>query len=486
MAEGKSRAGDLDLWRGLCLVNVVLVHLAYNGIGFPEPIDAAIKHYTRFAAGGFVFLAGLSIAVIFGRRIDGTAAERSQVYQWCLRRGLMLLVVDTCAAAVFRILDLVRAFPADADSPLAVALAELFALQRPGITGGILQFYAIMFAVWPAVFELRRRAGRIAVLAVSLLLYAAAVAFAGGFLWPPFEFPVAYWQVLFTLGFVSDQIYRRRTHSGPWIHATWLAAAVLAYGVVFLDLHGPEFGIDVLRAWSPFDYSKTPLQPGAALWYVATFNVVLAMSSLILSLGVGTRTTRLLQLLGRHSLTVYVAHVFTEAVVMEYVWSVWPMAAWRVSASLLDLTALLTLCWVAEARWFVTLPARLMAWLKGLGMAPQPVLARSFTSLAAVAWVSVFVIMRQPAPNTEIANHLVAPVSEMETEAAVVEGSDLAGSFVEAAVGESFGSEGGMTPLDADHNEDSAALDAGTPPGDGGIVEDPTALTDEAQLVGPI
>jgi len=486
MSGLKSREGDLDLWRGLCLANVVLVHLAYNGIGFPEPLDAAIKHYTRFAAGGFVFLAGLSIAVIFGRRIDGTSAQRHDVYRWCLRRGLMLLVVDTCAAAVFRILDLVRAFPSDVDSPLATALSELFALQRAGITGGILQFYAVMFAVWPVVFELRRRAGRLAVLVASLSLYAAAVTFAGVFLWPPFEFPVAYWQVLFTLGFVSDQLYRRRATSGLALHLAWLALALGAYAVVLLDLHGPEFGVLAVNEWSPLDYAKTPLQPGAALWYLATINVVLSLSSLFLSLGVGSKSTGLLQLLGRHSLAVYVAHVFTEALAMEYVWSVWPPAPVRVAVALLDIAALVGLCWVFESGWLATMRSRAAAWLADLGMAPQPAWARAAASLVAVVWISTFIGMRQPDRALEFAEPAAESSLDEPMEVVSEPGFELDGSVVEAAVEGEADADGRMTPLEALSPDEFAAFDEGTAPNDGNFVEDPSSLPDEAQVLGPI
>lgn len=486
MSGLKSREGDLDLWRGLCLANVVLVHLAYNGIGFPEPLDTAIKHYTRFAAGGFVFLAGLSIAVIFGRRIDGTSAQRRDVYRWCLRRGAMLLAVDTCAAAAFRIVDLVRAFPSDVDSPLAVALSELFALQRPGITGGILQFYAVMFVVWPAVFELRRRAGRVAVLVASLSLYAAAVTLAGVFLWPPFEFPVAYWQVLFTLGFVSDHLYRRRAAGGLALHLAWVGVAAIAYAAVFLDLHGPEFGVHTLNDWSPLDYRKTPLQPGAAVWYLATINVVLSLSSLFLALGVGAKSTWLLQLLGRHSLAVYVAHVFTEALAMEYVWSIWPPAPVRLAVALLDLAALVGLCWVFESGWLATMRSRAAVWLAGLGMTPQPAWARAAVSFLAVAWISTFIGMRQPDRALELAEPAAeSPVDEL-VEVVSESGLELDGAVVETAVEGEGDTDGRMTPLDALSPDEFAAFDEGTAPSDGNFVEDPTSLPDEAQLLGPI
>jgi hypothetical protein len=76
-----SRDDRLDVWRGLCLVEAVLVHLAFNGLGFPGPLGEAIKQYTRFAAGGFVFLAGLTIGVVFRPAALPGAAARRRVYE---------------------------------------------------------------------------------------------------------------------------------------------------------------------------------------------------------------------------------------------------------------------------------------------------------------------------------------------------------------------------------------------------------------------
>jgi hypothetical protein len=78
----------IDVWRGLCLVDVVLVlvPLAFNGLGFPTLVDAVIKHDFRFAAGGFVFLAGLTVAAVFGPRVGRSLDERRAVYAKLWRR----------------------------------------------------------------------------------------------------------------------------------------------------------------------------------------------------------------------------------------------------------------------------------------------------------------------------------------------------------------------------------------------------------------
>src|SRR5947209_862340 len=64
LARATARDGRLDFWRALCLIDMVLVHLVYEGVNF-GPLQRTIGDYTRFAAGGFVFVAGLGIGAIF-------------------------------------------------------------------------------------------------------------------------------------------------------------------------------------------------------------------------------------------------------------------------------------------------------------------------------------------------------------------------------------------------------------------------------------
>ena len=55
----------LDFWRGLCLVDMVLVHLVYEGVRMGRILPPVLGEFTRFAAGGFIFLAGLAVTYIF-------------------------------------------------------------------------------------------------------------------------------------------------------------------------------------------------------------------------------------------------------------------------------------------------------------------------------------------------------------------------------------------------------------------------------------
>jgi hypothetical protein len=344
----------IDVWRGLCLVDVVLVHLAYSGLGFPGCVDDLIKHYTRFAAGGFVFLAGLTVAVVFGPRLEHSAAERWQVYCKLWRRAALLVVVDICASMAYRLLDVIRLFPADPATPLPEALLGIVLLQRPGLTGGILLLYSVLLAVTPAVFALHRRRGAWPIVAMSVGLYGLALLSRGAMAWPPYDFPVVYWQPLYFGGFLSAFWYRRTAASRTLNLWLWAAGAGAVFGVIFLAHHGPSLGLPFVAHRLPLDFTKTPLQLGALLWYLSIVQVVLAWTSVVWNRTLaGTPAANWLALLGRHSLLVYTAHVFTELLVMEYVWRSWPPTALRSMLAVADLAMLFTLCVIAEEQLLV-------------------------------------------------------------------------------------------------------------------------------------
>src|SRR3954464_11978029 len=86
----------LDFWRGLCLVDMVLVHLVYEGVRMGSVLTPVLGEFTRFAAGGFIFLAGLAVTYIFLPRAR-VEEKRWDTYKALWRRSLYLLGVHYAA-----------------------------------------------------------------------------------------------------------------------------------------------------------------------------------------------------------------------------------------------------------------------------------------------------------------------------------------------------------------------------------------------------
>ena len=79
----------LDFWRGLCLVDMVLVHLVYEGVRMGRILTPVLGEFTRFAAGGFIFLAGLAVTYIFLPKARDPL-KRWPTYRALWRRSLYL------------------------------------------------------------------------------------------------------------------------------------------------------------------------------------------------------------------------------------------------------------------------------------------------------------------------------------------------------------------------------------------------------------
>jgi hypothetical protein len=378
----RSRDERLDVWRGLCLVDVVLVHLAFAGLGFPEPLDTAVKHWFRFAAGGFVFLAGLTVATVFAPMVLRSAADRRRAYERLWRRAALLAALEIGAALAYRLLDPLRHFPTVPTPPALDELAQLLLWQRPGVMGGILLLYAVILGAMPAVLEVWRRFGSVPIGVASAALYVAAVA-TDGMRWPLGEFPVAWWQPVFFAGFLSAGAYDRM-RVRPRLALAWAIGGTIAFAVAFLGYNGAALGITLVADRLPLDFAKNPLRPGALLWYLSITQVVLAWTQVAWQhLFDGGRVARVLALLGRHSLLVYTAHVFTEVPVLEVAWSWWPPAGVRTSMAALDVVALIALCAAVESR--VVVPS-VTAWLRELQWAS--LLRAGATATAALAVAS--------------------------------------------------------------------------------------------------
>ncbi len=415
-----TRDDRLDVWRGLCLVDVVLVHLAFSGLGFPGPLDQAIKHYTRFAAGGFVFLAGLTVGVVFWPAVLRGAEARWRVYERLWRRATLLVLVELGASLAFRLLDPMRWFPVDPDTPLTDAVLGILLFRRPGVMGGILVLYALILGTLPAVFELRRRAGDLAVVALSLGLYAVAWG-TGGLRWPRGEFPVVYWQPVFLAGLIAAQAWGWMRAGSRRRAVAWAVAATGAFAAMFVLHHGPSFGVVTPARLVPLNFDKNPLQPGALLWYLAVVQLVLAWTHLAWDgLVAGTQASRWLALLGRHSLLFYTAHVFTEIPIMEFVWQAWPPALLRLALAGADLAALTALCAATEAGVFTLAPAGLRLVRRGAVLAVAASLAMVVVSHAPIPEVAMTGVddadtigdVREPASEIDVSTDDATPADE--------------------------------------------------------------------------
>lgn len=313
----KQRDPLLDLWRGLALVNMAWVHLATYPIGMAAVLAVWIGDYTRFAAGAFVFISGLSVARVFGPKLVGEAATVRGTHRRLLQRALMLAVLDRLVAVLFTLIERSLSVPPGV-APSYPDLVGLLTFAEPGATGGLLSLYAILLAATPLLDWGRRRLGSVWVLAASLGLFTLAHL---GMLGTPsgvWPFPVAYWQPLFVAGYLASHHLGALRDDAGRIAWQWLALVSGAFGILFLLRNWVALGLVPTTALAPGAFVKVPLSPGELAWYLAVSAFVLTWSAWAWERAPKIRKgLAWLPLLGRQSLLVYVAHLFVQLALIE-------------------------------------------------------------------------------------------------------------------------------------------------------------------------
>lgn len=306
LAKPKSlRDNRLDFWRGLCLIDMLLVHLIHQGMSMGVSADVWVGEYTRFAAGGFVFIAGLSIGRIFLPR-TADPVKRWQTYKALWRRALVILAVHYVAEIGFLVMWPV--FGGVAFRRLHAPLWDILTF-RAGYD--LLPFYVVMVALAPGMLELMRRKLWWVLGAVSVGLFAAAHTWN---LWDHFKLPIQHdffpvlWQLIFVVGVLGAQAlpaFDRLATSRKVAVAAGLWAAQFA---LFAACYGKDFG---LQWWLPLTFAKVPLTFGEALRYLTLIAAIMATTDLLWRRWFdGGRVAQFSETLGRNSLAVYVFHVW--------------------------------------------------------------------------------------------------------------------------------------------------------------------------------
>jgi hypothetical protein len=160
----KPRDARLDFWRGLCLIDMVVVHLLVQGLEIGHYPHAILGEYTRFAAGGFIFVAGLSVGRIYLPRVFD-AAERSVTYLSLWRRSFYILCVHYLATLGFMVFSPLRG---EALPPIHLLVRDIL-LLREGYD--LLPFYVVMLAAAPLMLELIRRGAGVVLVIASTGLF---------------------------------------------------------------------------------------------------------------------------------------------------------------------------------------------------------------------------------------------------------------------------------------------------------------------------
>lgn len=345
----------IDGFRGFFLFFMMITHA--QGVLF-APWGVYNHHYFGWVedAQGFVFLSGLVVAMVYGRRMirEGEGAMRAAIMArigliWRHHAGLVILFL--AAALTLPIAGLSSDLLAEqAAAPVALTLASLLLVSgTPHM--GILPMYVWLMLATPAILRAFRngQAPVVAALSASLWFLAqtalpdqaelpveAALAQAGAPINIGIYFNVFGWQVLFVAGlWFGWQVANRGLDLG-WLK-TPVAAQVFRVMVVLWLLLGV---FDVLfytgampQAYNAWVFPTIDRGNLDTVYLVAAANALYLLGWLVIAgpeagpvaRHVSAALTRVmtlppLVLMGRHSLTVFCAHVvlvYALSVVMQ-------------------------------------------------------------------------------------------------------------------------------------------------------------------------
>jgi hypothetical protein len=313
-AQTPARDVRIDFFRGLALIIIFINHVPGNIVGMFTPRIYGLSD----AAEIFIFLAGLSSAMAFGRSFGraGFLAGLGRVAQrvWQLYRAHIGLFIAICGIIVaanrmfaepnyISQLGIDRFFQDPGGS-----LFELLSLHYVPHYFDILPLYMVLLATIP-LMVLLARISPVLVVAGSAVLYVGAVAGGWnlvadttdgrGWFFNPFA-----WQVLFVTGygygagwFEVPQATRRRITAAS-IYMVFCAA--LALSLVRLD-GGLFAGMrDILEPMA----RKTDLGPLRLLHFFALTYLVVSLLRAAPDL-ITPRRAEPVALMGRHSLSVF-------------------------------------------------------------------------------------------------------------------------------------------------------------------------------------
>jgi len=395
-SPGHPRDPLLDLWRGIALVDMAWVHLATYPIGMPEGPTAWIGEHTRFAAGCFVLLSGLTVNTVFGPALRAGGERAALATRRLLRRALLLAFVDRLTCVAFAVIERFALDPSRSTADSFGDILSLATFGSAGATGGLLLLYAILLTATPLLERLRQSVGDVALLVLSLAAFAIAHAAGSTAHWPPWTFPLAHWQPLFVVGYLAVPVMHRTRDRSGTISFGWRAAVTAACAAMFALRSGPALGLGP-DSLPPLDFTKVPLSPAEGLWYLASSAFVLTWTGWIHEVsGQARRASLWLRRLGQWSLLVYVSHLLLELPILAFLTRFDPSPLLRTTMLAVMAAALAVTARLAE---------RFDAWVPSpsLRVSPASLLRRALppagSTGAGVALVSLmFVILLQAGP----------------------------------------------------------------------------------------
>jgi hypothetical protein len=319
-----ARDSRMDFWRGLCLLDMLLVHLIYQSrVQFGPHLGPFFGEYARFAAGAFVFLAGMGVGRFFLPKANNPATRRG-AYMRLWRRATILLCAHYIGTFCHILFDQWLGYTPVTGSPLTVVRDVL--LLRQG--DDLLPFYVLLTTITPLLLALlRRRDGFVWVAGISMLLF--YVGSTHPYATPLFpNFPPLLWQMIFISGLLAGAGFKRYDKLSRRVKIGIMATGWVAFALLFYSDYASDFGWPRLNLGVIF--YKRPLSLGETLRYLSMTIGLLTSVDLLWPIVSKIPGNSLIATMGRRSLVVYVSHLFLVSLVAWVCdYELWRIGMWQ-------------------------------------------------------------------------------------------------------------------------------------------------------------
>jgi hypothetical protein len=283
---------------------MVLVHLYYENVQFGA-IGPWLGEYTRFAAGGFVFVSGLAIGAIFLPKTF-EPQRRWETYLRLWQRSLRVLGWQYLVAMAWVPLDVYLGSHAPVDS-VPQLLWNIFRLREGG---DLLPLYVVLIGVSPLLLACcRSRRGKtlLALASIGIFIFGRLHPYAVA-IDPQGKFPPLLWQLVFIAGILGGSVLKQYDQLARRTKLAIAASLWIAFGLLFwceywLILGFPRCPVSLV-------FTKTPLTTGELLRYLTLVGSLLITTDLAWRWIWHSAAVSFAATLGRSTLQVYVAHTF--------------------------------------------------------------------------------------------------------------------------------------------------------------------------------
>jgi hypothetical protein len=324
--NSSARDRRIDFWRGLCLIDMVLVHLYYENVRMGDHLGKILGEYSRFAAGGFVFVSGMAMGAIFlAKSLE--PGRRWGTYRRLWARSLRILEWQYLVAIAWVGLTVWRG----SHAPVTSLGQLLFSVLTFREGGDLLPLYVILIGLTPLLLECRRRlwsAWALAVCSIGIFIFGRFHPYALS-VDPQGNFPPLLWQLVFISGLFAGSALKRYDALSVKAKLSISTGAWTLFALLFWCEYWYPLGLP--RCPVSLTFTKVPLTTGELLRYLSMTIGLISATDLVWSRIAKSYFTSFAATLGRSSLPVYVLHTF----VIEFAgWlavqpRIWAIGQWQ-------------------------------------------------------------------------------------------------------------------------------------------------------------